>query len=303
MPELLEHDAWQGNTGGTAWMHRLLIGSFRYVSLRLLYAVMAVCVVPFYMLLAHKGYIAMYHFFRQRMGYGRLKAFGNVYANHYRFGQIILDRFAVYAGKHFEFEVEGNDEFLSLCRHDEGFLVLSCHTGNYELAGYAFGKPTKRFNALVYSGEAPTVMENRNRLLSKNNVRMIPVSSDMSHIFLMNEALLDGEIVSIPGDRIFGSTKSLTCTFLGGSAQFPLGPYAMAAQRNLPVLAIFVMKQATYKYKVYVRRLSLGDNAPKRRDEKAQVLATQMAQAMEQIVRQYPTQWFNYYEFWQHDGQ
>ncbi len=77
----------------------------------------------------------------------------------------------------------------------------------------------------------------------------------------------------------------------------------MAAQRNLPVLAIFVMKQATYKYKVYVRRLSLGDNAPKRRDEKAQVLATQMAQAMEQIVRQYPTQWFNYYEFWQHDGQ
>ena len=303
MPEVLEHEEWRGNTGGKDWMHHVLIWSFRYVNLRLVYAVMAVFVVPMYMLLAHKGYISMYHFFRQRLGNGRLKAFCNVYRNHYRFGQIILDRFAAYAGRRFQFEIEGNDEFLRLCSQKEGFLVVSCHVGNYELAGYAFEASSKRYNALVYSGEAAAVMENRNRILNGNNIRMIPVSDDMSHIFLMNQALADGEIISIPGDRIFGSPRSVECQFFGSKARFPLGPYAMAVQRNLPVLALFVMKESAYRYQVYVRHLSLGSNPPSRRDEKAQQLAQQLADATEQVVRKYPTQWFNYYEFWEHDGE
>ena len=70
MAEQLEHGEWRGNTGGMTWMHRVLIWAFRYINLRLVYAGMAVFVIPFYMLFAHKGYISMYHYFRQRQGYG-----------------------------------------------------------------------------------------------------------------------------------------------------------------------------------------------------------------------------------------
>ena len=300
--EEMKHEEWRGNTGGTPWMHFMLIRLFKVFSLRLVYAFMAVFVVPFYMLFAHRGYIAMYHFFRRRLHRSPLRSFLGVYGNHYRFGQIILDRFAAYAGRRFQFEIDGNDLFLDLCSRPEGFLMLSCHVGNYELAGYAFEASAKRLNALVFSGEAALVMEQRARLLSRNNIRMIPVSDDMSHIFLISDALSGGEIVSIPADRIFGSPRFVECPFFGGMARFPLGPYAMAVQRGLKTLAVFVMKESAYKYKVYIRNICLGDNPPKRRDEKAALLARQMAAEMERVVTEYPEQWFNYYEFWEDNG-
>ena len=112
MAEQLEHGEWRGNTGGMTWMHKVLIWAFRYINLRLVYAGMAVFVIPFYMLFAHKGYISMYHYFRRRQGFGVWKSFRYVYLNHYRFGQIILDRFAVFAGREFQFELEGYDKYL-----------------------------------------------------------------------------------------------------------------------------------------------------------------------------------------------
>ena len=63
-------------------------------------------------------------------------------------------------------------------------------------------------NALVFGGETETVMENRQRLLSQNNMNMIAVKEDLSHLFAINAALDNGEMVSMPADRIFGSQKS-----------------------------------------------------------------------------------------------
>lgn len=297
--EKLGHEDWRGNTQGLTWMHRLLIQSFRFMNLRFVYLGMAIFVVPFYLLFAHKGYITMYHYFRQRHGYGVWKAFRYVCLNHYRFGQIILDRFANYAGQPFQIDLDGNDTFVELSHGQTGFMVMSCHVGNYELAGYAFEATEKRFNALVYSGEAKTVMENRNRMFGRNNIRMIPALEDMSHIFLMNEALANGEIVSIPGDRIYGSPRFLECDFLGSKARFPLGPYAMALQRGVPTVAIFVMKESPYRYTAYIRRIEATEG--KTRQERAASLAQHFAHELETILRKYPEQWFNYYEFWNHD--
>jgi predicted LPLAT superfamily acyltransferase len=296
-----EHEDWRGNTGGAAWMHRLLIVTFKYIGLRPIYFLMGLFVVPFYMLFNHKGYLSVYHYFRRQHGFSPAKSFRYAYLNHYRFGQIILDRFAVYAGCQYDFELDGNEQLLELMGNPEGFIILSCHVGNYEIAGYSFTSKAKKYNALVFSGEAKTVMENRNRLLSAHNIKMIQVSEDMSHIFEMNNALANGEIVSIPGDRIFGSPKFLDCDFMAGKAHFPLGPYAMAVQRGVPAVAVFVMKASLYKYKVYIRKLDTEGLALLKRQEKPRYLANAFAKELERILKLYPEQWFNYYEFWHDD--
>lgn len=278
-------------------MHKALIALLRKVDLRLVYGFIAVFVIPFYLLFSHKGYIAIYHYFRKRHGQGVWKSFCYTYLNHYRFGQIILDRFAAYAGQHFLFDIDGNEEFMNLSKNDAGFIILSCHVGNYELLGYANRSVGKHYNALVFPGEAATVMENRGRLLGANNIHMIPVSDDMSHIYEINNALSNGEIVSIPGDRVFGSPRTIECRLLGARVDFPFGPYAIAAQRNVPVIAIFVIKEAAYRYKVYVKRLNKNeDNLTTKK--KAAVLANSFAEELEAILKKYPEQWFNYYEFW-----
>lgn len=297
MDKHIGHEQWSGRTDGQPWMQRTLIKIFKVTDIRIMYFMMG-WVVPFYMLRNHKEYLAMYRFFRKRFGYGRVKSFWNVFKNHLKFGQVILDRFAVYAGKRFKFFIEGGELFDHLAKQPSGFVQLSSHVGNYEMAGYSLVSHDKRFNAVVYAGETATVMRNRAAMFAPNNMRMILVGNDMSHIFALNQALGDGEIVSVPGDRIFGSPRYVECDFFGDVARFPMGPFAMAIQRDVPLLAVFVMKISTMGYKIYVRKIDA--DAALSRKERIEAAAKSFASELEAIVRQYPTQWFNYYDFWSH---
>ena len=295
MADTLQHNEWSGKTDGQPWMQRSLIAMFRVLPLWLLYGVMAL-VVPFYMLFNRKGYQAMYRFFRDRMGYGPWKSFWSVYANHFCFGQVILDRFGAYAGKQYHFLNDGQERMNELETHPEGFMMLSSHVGHYEMAGYTLKPKRKKINALVYAGETATVMENRQRKLSQNNMNMIIVKEDLSHLFALNAALDNGDIVSMPADRIFGSQKSVECQFFGAKANFPLGGFAMAVQKGVSVLAVFVMKEGMKTYHAYVREIECDRQASKR--EQMAQLAQSFAEQLENIVRRYPTQWFNYFDFW-----
>ena len=287
------HTGWQGSTDGTPWMQRTLIRLFRVLPLGVLYGCMAL-VIPFYMLFS-KGFRASYSFFRKRLKYNALKSFVHVYLNEFSFGQVVLDRFAAFAGKKFEMEVPRMDLFQELCAGRDGFIQLSSHVGNYEMVGYSLVSP-KRINALVYGGETATVMENRAALFGQTNVRMVPVSEDMSHIFVLNSALADGEIASVPGDRVFGSQKTVECLFLGKMAKFPAGPFVLAVKRDVPVLTVFVMKVGRRKYKV------LLDVLPEPESESSQGCVLDLADAyasrLETVVRMYPDQWYNFYDFW-----
>lgn len=279
-------------------MQRALVALFKVLPLEFMYGVTAL-IVPFYMLFNHKGYMAQYHFFRKRMGKGAVNAVWHVYRNHFAFGQVVLDRFATYAGRHFKLEIDGNENFLRLNEGKQGFMMLSSHVGNYEQAGYALTSDRKQFYALVYAGESATVMSGRNRQFAGKGIHMIPVRNDMSHLFELNKVLDDGNIVSMPADRCHGSAKTVGCTFFGETARFPLGPFATAVQKGVPTLAVMVMKKGSRSYKAYVRQLAAGSDLPPRRQMAD--LAQQFAATLEETVRRYPHQWFNYYEFWDAD--
>ena len=111
----------------------------------------------------------------------------------------------------------------------------------------------------------------------------------------MSSALSDGEILSIPGDRIFGSPRSVECDFFGGKAKFPLGPFAIAVQRDTPLLAVFVMKETSSRYKIQINCINSQGKDNRERTANA---AQHFALLLEAVVRQYPEQWFNYYSFW-----
>lgn len=292
----LRHDKWKGRTGGLPWMQRFLILWLRSFGVRSLYCVMA-CVIPFYMLFGRRGYKASMSYFRDRFGYSALKAFAAVYRNHYVFGQVILDRFAMYAGQSFDFVMENGEDFNPLLGQDSGIVLMSSHVGNYELAGYSLKAGDKPFCALVFSGETQTVMQNRRTAFSRNNIRMVPVMEDMSHIFELNAMLDEGGIVSMPSDRLFGSQKKIRLPFLGKEADFPMGPFSLAVRKGVPSVAIFVMKEDTYRYRIIYRRLASSGGT----DRKAEMasLAESYVKVLEEVVRRYPHQWFNWYDFWE----
>ena len=288
---------WAGTTYGNAWMHEWLIRMLRHIDVRILYLFVAIFVIPVCLVLNPSRGIA-YRYFRRRIGYGRLKSAWKTYVNHCLFGQVVVDKFAMYAGKKFDVEVENYNEFLERAsREEEGFVQLSAHVGNYEIAGYTLAVEGKSFNALVFAGEKASVMQNRNKMFADTNINMIAIQPDMSHLFEIDKALADGEIVSMPADRINGSQKCIEHDFLGAKAKFPLGPFSVATMRGLDVLAVNVMKDSLTSYKIYVTPLHYDKEAS--RQEQIKQLSSAYVAELEKRVRQYPTQWYNYFEFWQ----
>ena len=278
-------------------MQRTLLRIFRFVPLWLVYGVTAL-VIPFYMVFDRRGYRASYGFYRRRLGRGPLRSFLDVYANELAMGKVVMDRFALYAGQQFDMQVDGKPVFERLSAAEAGFVQVSSHVGNYEMAGYMLRSGRKRLFALVFAGETETVMTQRSARFSGSNIEMVPVADDMSHLFTLNSALLDGSIVSMPGDRIFGSQKSISCDFFGLPARFPAGPFLLAAQREVAMLSVFVMKEGLRRYRAFIRPLGEGLDAGLPARSRAEALAAEFARKLETMVRRYPHQWFNFYDFW-----
>ena len=278
-------------------MHRTLIGSLRWLDVRLIYVFTSIFIIPVCLLLNfNHSRTTAYRYFRQRLGYGCLRASWYTYVNHCLFAQIVVDRFAVFAGKRFKLDIDGYEYFQQLELETKGFVILSSHIGCYEVAGYSLISKSKRFNALVFGGEKATVMKGRQEALSEHNIRMIPVREDMSHLFIVNEALSNNEIMSMPADRIVGSAKVVKVNFFGETASLPAGPFSVTTMNGFDALAVNVMKISAKRYKVYVTRLSYDTQAP--RKQQMQQLANCYVEELERRVRQYPSQWFNFYDFW-----
>lgn len=286
---------WAGNTSGTGFMHRSLIRMLRHSDVRLWYAFAAVFVIPFYILFS-PGSRTTWHYFRRHRHYGFWRSVCMTYANHMLFSQVVIDKFALYAGKRMSLTVVGDDVFRSLASRKEGFVMLSAHVGCYEMAGYELVSDSKPINALVFAGEKESVMKGRARLFTGNNIRMIPLTADRSHVFAIDNALASGEIVSIPADRVFGSSKTVTVRLLGAGADLPWGPFSVAAMRGLDAVAVNVMKTGTTAYTAYITPLAYDKSLPRR--QQVQQLADAYAAELERMLDKYPAQWYNYFEFW-----
>lgn len=273
---------WSGKTGGTDGMQDLLIEVLRFMPQEMIYCLVAL-VVPFYMVFYHKAYLAIYRYFRYRIGYGRVKSFFNVYRNFFIFGQVVIDRFAAFAGRQYRVKVENLELFNELASAEGGFLMLSSHVGCYEIAGCMLTSWQKKFNAIVYAGETETILKNREKRMSGHNMKMIPLKKDLSHLILINAALNSGEIVSLSADRVNGSCKTVKCSFFDSEANFPQGPFSLARMKGIPMLAVFVMKEGVRRYHIYLSKVED---------------AKQFSAHLETVLRKYPAQWFNYYDFW-----
>ena len=293
---------WKGVTGGHTLGQKALKILFSVAHVRVGYFLL-IFVIPFYMLFSRKGYLAIYGYFRRQHGFSPLKSFWKTYRNHFIFGQLLLDRFAVYAGQQNFFQVDNpdNDIFLAMLNDPQGCILAGSHIGNPELCGYLLKQQKKRINSLIFGGEAAEVQKNRSHILESNNVRLIPVSDDLSHIFYINAALTNGEIVSMPCDRRVGSEKCVECDFLNGKADFPIGAFVLAIQYRVPVLALFVLKISTSLYRIHVTPIPFPQDNLSKREQINEMTKTFVCE-LERITKIYPEQWFNFYKFWKNEN-
>jgi len=244
--------------------------------------------------------MAIESYFR-RMGFSsRWEVFVKTYKNHVFFAQAMVDRFALFfhLQHRYKVRISGNEAILELLRSEKGAILLGAHVGNMEMAGYFFDHHEKDFYGIVSDKEVKFLTQKRILALSKHKVKIIPVSQDMSHVFVLHHALEQGSFVTLHSDRTVLGNKTMELNFLGAPAHFPVGAFRLALQMNVPVLAIFMMRVKSKKYHIIIRNLSSMIPSEGTAIQRLEAIMVQYISILEEVLRQYPEQWYNYYDFW-----
>jgi len=286
---------WEGKSRGTVLGYKIFIFFMRKVGLGSAYFILYF--VAFYFLFfSPKGTKAAFYYFKERLNFSSFKSFLKVYQSNYKFGQTIIDKVAISSGlrNKFSYDFDGVDELKKLLNNDKGGILISAHVGNFEIAEFFFKEIdiNSQINIVTVDTERNDIKEYLEGVTKKSNVKSILIKEDFSHIFEINNALSNKELVCFTGDRYFEGTRFLTEQLLGKEAKFPAGPFLLASRLKVPVAFVYVMKETKKHYHLYTRIATA-----KRRD--AQGLLKEYTQVMERVLDKYPLQWFNYFDFWE----
>ena len=281
-------------TPGSGWMYRLLISLLRKVDIRVFYTIMSVLIIPVAMIFS-PGARLTYHYYHERRKYGRLKAIWATYRNHCLFGQTVIDKFAMYAGHHFQVKYTGLEEYQEVAATDKPLIQLSAHIGCSEIVGYSLRVP-KRCNVLVYGGENEALMNYRRELFERMNMNMIPVGTEDANIEEMVACLERGEALSAFADRFSNPKKVVTSKLLGYDVKLARGPFSLAVNMGVDVYMVTAMKEKDGSYNAKITFLEYDKTLTHR--EQRQQLADLYTAEIERTLNVYPLQWFNYFNLW-----
>ncbi|MCC9042149.1 lipid A biosynthesis acyltransferase [Myroides sp. M-43] len=288
---------WQGKSKGTLLGYRIFVFCIKKLGIRTAYSVL-IFVAFYYLTTAWKSNRSLYYYLHNRHRYSMLKSIGMMYMSYFRFGQVLIDKTAISLGlrDRFTYDFDGIEILKQLLEEKKGAILISAHVGNFEVAEYFFADIDFecRINLVTTDREHSFIKEYFESISIKTNLNFIIVKDDLSHIFEINNCLSNNEIICFTGDRYFPGSKVLVEEFLGEQAVFPAGPFSIASRMKVPVAYVYVMKERGLHYHLYTRRAEV-----KHRD--AQHLLKTYCDSVTQIVKEYPLQWFNYYDFWDSD--
>lgn len=286
---------WDGKSKGTLLGYKIFVFLLKKLGVRAAYDLL-VFVSFYYFLFYPKSFQAIYYYLRRRQGYGAWKACWNVYRAYFVFGQTIIDKVAISSGlrDRFTYEFDGIDILKEVLASKSGGVLISAHVGNFEIADKFFADIDLNFqiNMVTVDQERTVIKEYIESIAEKPTVKFIHIKEDMSHVFAINDALSNNELICFTGDRYFDGAKTLLTPFLGKDAHFPAGPFHIASRLSAPVVFVYVMREAGLHYHLYARRAV----EVKRRDPLSYLTA--YTDSVEKILRQYPLQWFNFFDFW-----
>lgn len=285
---------WDGKSKGTVLGYKIFVFFIKNVGVRSAYLVLYF-VAFYYFLFLKKSNRAIFYYFNKRLNFSFLKSKWMVFRSYYTFGQTLIDKISISAGlrEKFTYEFDGVEILKKLLAEQKGGVLISAHIGNFEIAEHFFGEIDLDFkiNLITTDLEHTAIKNYLETIAKKPAVKFIIVRDDMSHIFDINTALSRNELVCFTGDRYFEGVKCLSQNLLGETARFPAGPFLIASRLKVPVVFVYVMKEANLHYHLYAREAEV-----KHRDEQALLRA--YTESVEAMLEKYPLQWFNYFDFW-----
>lgn len=291
---------WKGKTRGGSFGYLFFITLIKRCGITTAYIFLGL-VVPYFVPFAPKATKSIWFYARNILKLSVTNSALMLIRNYYSFGQILIDKLALKAGMQdkYNFRFENHPEFLNVLNSQQGVIIIGAHMGSWEAGVPYFEDYGKKINVVLYDAEYQKIKNilQKNTSADCTSHKFIPISNDgLSHVLSIKEALDEGEYVCFQGDRYIHQERTIKKRFMGGEALFPAGPFLLASRLSLPVVFYFAMREGnkTYHFHFTIAKQVTPEKGIKREE----ILLEQYITTLESIVKQYPTQWFNYYNFW-----
>jgi len=217
------------------------------------------------------------------------------------FAKYLVDffRFSLVDNKYIEerIEIKGREYIEEAFKKGKGVIAMTAHVGNWELSGVVTSLLGYPVNAIALNHKDKRVNELFIRQRELKGVKVVPLGVAVRRCF---SALKNNELIGVVGDRDF-TGAGVKVDFLGKEVSIPKGPAMFSLKTGAVIIPTFMLRQTddTYKlvYQKPVEYTIIGD------EEKDIVLFTKKnVTAIENIIREYPEQWFMFREFWKEDA-
>ena len=289
---------WHGRSKATPLGYQIMVFVTRNLGIATAYFILRF--VAFYFLVFSRDSTRVIHdLLRRRLKYNWWRSLRFTYRNYFIFAQTLLDKVVVMAGidNKLTYEFDGEDNLREIVRRGKGGILLSAHVGNWEAAGHLLKRLNTRINVVMYDGEQQQIKDYLESVTGRRNLNVILVKPDLSHVYAMGEALQNNELICLHADRFLEGNKTTRRVFLGEEANFPLGPFILAASFKAPVSIVFAFKETRSHYHFYGSSILQCTDDESKAEFRERLLSA-FVDALDQKVKMYPEQWFNYFNFW-----
>ena len=208
---------------------------------------------------------------------------------------LINDRFNL-----FDIRVHQNHLVAELNAAQKGVFLMGAHFGSFEvLRAVGRQQPGLRVAMVMYEENARK-LNAALRAINPAAQQDIVALGHTDSMLKVHELLEGGSVVGMLADRRLNTDTTRPIRFLDELAEFPVGPFRMAAILRRPVLFMVGLYGGDNRYDIHFELLAdFSDIKAGGRDAAVQAAMVRYAQLLEQHCRAAPFNWFNFFDFWQ----
>ena len=215
-------------------------------------------------------------------------------------GKNLIDRHALVAGAvSFDTGIVGYDQVAALSGEGQGFILLTSHVGNWQTVMHSLERLEKTVYLLMRPEENPALRKAVQVDSEKSRLKIISPDQHLGGMVEVMQALEQGDIVSIMGDRTYGA-DGVDVRFMGATARFPYSAFHIAASAGCPVVVLLSSKTGINSYSVNMAEV-LWPKLVRGQDRKKQLCdwVQQYADILENYLLVHPLQYFIFYDIWE----
>ncbi len=200
----------------------------------------------------------------------------------------------------FEIQVHQDHLVAQLNAAQKGVFLMGAHFGSFEvLRAVGRQQPGLRVAMVMYEENARK-LNAALRAINPAAQQDIVALGHTDSMLKVHELLEGGSVVGMLADRRLNTDTTRSIMFLGELAEFPVGPFRMAAILRRPVLFMVGLYGGDNRYNIHFEVLAdFSDIKAGGRDAAVQAAMVRYAQLLEHHCRAAPFNWFNFFDFWQ----